>query len=475
MFSGLRLRLTLLTLLTALALLALLGGGVYGLLDYYFQQSTDLALQHRMAQELTRLGATVPGELADANRLWAIQHNYAPPPTPTARPANGEEEESEDHGGASRPPTDGKAEAEAEEEAYDPDLAVIYILPLSSSGQVLRDPAAGPAPFPPDPAALAAALATGHDERTIQPAGGQPVRLLTYRVAGGSGAAALQVGRPLGDQQRALGHLLAVLLGLGAASTLVVGGASGWLAGRSLRPAQQAWDRQQAFVANAGHELRTPLTLMRASAEVAQRHLPPGATEGRELLGDVLQECDHMSRLVEDLLLLSRLDAGRLPLSLTPVPLAGLLADVQRQVGRLAAAHNISVIGDPAGGVARADATRLRQVLLILLDNALRYTPPGGTINLSAVPQGRQVAIQVADTGAGIAPEHLPHLFERFYRADPAHNPNSGGTGLGLAIAQALIQAQHGQIQVTSRPGAGTCVTVLLPGAEEPAPPRAHP
>jgi signal transduction histidine kinase len=253
----------------------------------------------------------------------------------------------------------------------------------------------------------------------------------------------------------ALGGLSAVLLGLG----------SWWLAGRSLEPAQQAWERQQAFVANASHELRTPLTLMRASAEVALRGLPAEDADRQMLLKDVLQETDHMNHLVEDLLLLSRLDGGRLQLERSVIPLNDLLADVQRQVGRIADERGIQLITRPIAGSVLGDPTRLRQVLLILLDNALRHTPAAGSIELSARVQGRQTQIDVQDSGSGIAPEHLPHVFERFYRADNTPHAESTGSGLGLAIAKGLIEAQGGQISIHSRAGQGTCVSLVLPTA----------
>jgi signal transduction histidine kinase len=298
---------------------------------------------------------------------------------------------------------------------------------------------------------------------------GTHVRLLTYRLPPGSGPALLQLGRTLDDQNRVLQQLLLALLGLGAGSAVLLGGGSWWLAGRALRPAQAAWTRQQAFIANASHELRTPLTLLRASAEVAQRGLAPEDRDGRALLDDVLQEADHMSRLVEDLLLLSRLDAGRLALNRQPVPLPPLLADVQRQVGRLAAARDVRVEVITAEGTALADPTRLRQVLLILLDNALRHTPGTGRIALTAQPDGHEVQIRITDTGSGIPPEHLPHIFERFYRADSTPGAR-GGTGLGLAIARGLIEAQHGQIAIQSQVATGTQVTLTLPTAPLPRP-----
>src|SRR5262249_41127920 len=139
---------------------------------------------------------------------------------------------------------------------------------------------------------------------------------------------------------------------LGGVSAVLLGFGSWVLAGRALRPAQEAWGRQQAFIANASHELRTPLTLLRASAEVVQRGLPAAETDSRELLGDVLQETDHMSRLVEDLLLLSRIDAGRLQVERQAIPLAELLPEVGRQVGRLAEEKGVHVEVDGARGTA---------------------------------------------------------------------------------------------------------------------------
>jgi signal transduction histidine kinase len=459
MFRGLHLRLTLLYLLAALALVVLVGGSAYALLAYYFQITTDSALQHKMSLEFRLLGAPLPAELADADRTWYADRNLPPPtlPLPTkAAPSVGSEGQDQEGVEKSHDPT--------AEEAYDSELAAIFVLPLSESGQLLFDPNPFAPPLVSDSQAVAAALRQGNDRRTVRLNNGPRVRLLTYRLTLNGGPAVLQLGRTLSDQDHLLNQLLIGLLGLGGLSAVLLGAASWWLAGRSLVPAQQAWERQQSFVANASHELRTPLTLMRASAEVAQRGLP-ATDDRRELLGDVLQETDHMSRLVDDLLLLSRLDAGRLTLERTTIALPDLFTDIQRQVGRLADEHGVPLTVGEVSGAVRADPTRVRQVLLILLDNALRHTPSGGTIRLEARPQGKQVLIQVVDTGNGIAPEHLPHIFERFYRADAARNDQRGGSGLGLAIARALVGAQHGQIRVESRVGQGTRITVALPSA----------
>jgi len=140
-----------------------------------------------------------------------------------------------------------------------------------------------------------------------------------------------------------------------------------------------------------------------------------------------------------------------------------LLADVQRQIGRLADEQGVRLCAGAVSGIVLADPTHLRQVLLIVLDNALRHTPPGGNVRLEAHAHDRHIEITIADTGSGITPKDLSHVFERFYRADSARG--NTGSGLGLSIAKGLVEAQHGQIGIVSQPGQGTRVTVKLPPA----------
>lgn len=461
MFRGLRLRLTALYLLAALALVALVGTGAYGLLRYYFQATTDLALRHKMASEFRLLGAPLPAGLAAADREWYASHALAvsSPPTPTL-PA------SESEGGDGEGQSNNTPASTESEDAFDVELAAIFIMPLDANGNLLPASNLAGLGLAPDLDAAAAALANGSDLRTVRLSNNARMRLLTYRFPTGNGPALLQAGRVLSDQDHILDQLLIGLLALAGIGVVLLGAGSWWLAGRSLLPAQRAWEKQQEFVANASHELRTPLTLMRACAEVALRGLPAADASRRELLGDVLQECDHMNRLVEDLLLLSRLDAGHLKLKRVAIPLPDLIADVQRQMGRLADERGVTLNIGAASGVVLGDPTRLRQVLLILLDNALRHTPAGGAVQLQAQPQGKQTQIIVADTGSGIAPEHQPHVFERFYQAsDGPRSSEGGGAGLGLSIAKALVEAQHGQIRLGSQAGQGTRVILVLPTA----------
>jgi len=271
------------------------------------------------------------------------------------------------------------------------------------------------------------------------------------------------VGRQLSDQDRVLDQYLTGLLILGSIASLMLAFVSWWLAGRSLSPAQKAWDQQQNFVANASHELRTPLTLMRATAEIGLRSRPH--QEQRQILQDIINETDYMNHMVDDLLLLSRLDAHRLQLAQEVIPASELIAETIRQIEKLGKEKGVRLTMDSARGNILGDRARVRQVLLILLDNALRFTPSGGTIHLSAQPSGKFIEMIVADDGPGIPPSDLPHLFERFYQVRTNATDYSRSNGLGLSIAKALIEAQHGSIDINSSLRKGTQVHLLLPCA----------
>ncbi len=454
MFSGLRLRLTLLYLLASMALVVLLGGGIYRALQNYFQKTTDLALAHKMLHEFQMFNAPVPPELRSVDLDWSNQRlsQYTSllresPTVDTSRPLD--------------------AQAQDVAMAYDGELAAIFVMSLSADGRLLFNPGATDVPIAPHQEALAVAMEQGSDLRTVTAPDGSRIRLLTYRLTRDDGPAALQLGRTLGDQDRVLWQVLLYLLLLGGVSVVVMGFGSWWLAGRSIIPAQQAWERQQVFIANASHELRAPLTLLRASAEVARRTTPPDDDDTRELLDDVIHESDHMNRLVEDLLLLSRLDAGKIDVQRQPIVLAELLADTRRQVGRLAEEKGIALVVEPTDALVWGDPTHLRQVLLIVLDNAIRHTPPDGSITIMTTEHSQSVELCVHDTGCGISPDHLPHIFERFYRPDSTRTEQRSGAGLGLSIAKALVEAQQGRITAESEPGVGTRMGVTLARASD--------
>ncbi len=221
-----------------------------------------------------------------------------------------------------------------------------------------------------------------------------------------------------------------------------------------------ALQAQRRFVADASHELRTPLTTIRGNLGLLARIPPIGADDRRAVLADMIEEAERMSRLINNLLTLARADAGR-PTRAVPVPVAPLVADICRQVRSLAPHRAIACAA--AGEVALADPDALRQILLILLDNAIRHTPAGTAIGVTTAARGATVALTVRDDGPGVPPEVRPLLFERFYRADSARTGD--GAGLGLPIARALVEAQGGTIAVESAPGQGSAFTVTLPAA----------
>jgi signal transduction histidine kinase len=318
-----------------------------------------------------------------------------------------------------------------------------------------------PSPILFDSQAAAAALLTGVDWRTVLLSSGSRLRLLTYRTYSTTGPALLQAGRLLDDQDNLLKSFLTGILALSGFSILLLGLASWWLSGRSLGPAEKAWEQQQAFISNASHELRTPLTLVQATTEVALRGQPN--SQQKEYLRNILEEIHYMNHMVDDLLLLARKDARRLKLSREAVTLPRLFSEVKGQVENLAAEQQVAIILGESVDQVWADAARLRQVLFILLDNAIRYTPPGGRINLAAVRHGRLVTIMVSDNGQGIPAERLPHVFERFYQSSRSGGDETRSNGLGLSIAKALVEAMNGKINIQSQPGEGTRVSVELP------------
>jgi signal transduction histidine kinase len=228
----------------------------------------------------------------------------------------------------------------------------------------------------------------------------------------------------------------------------------------SLRQADQA---KNTFVADVTHELRTPLTVIKGTIET----LEDGALDDIEGRGPLLQsmqrETDRLIRLVNDLLVLTRADAGALNLDLHPLDLPELARARCAQLSKLAARSKVRlVVSGLAAACVLGDADRLAQVLDNLLDNAIRYSPPESTVTVEISGVGGEVRCSVRDCGPGIAPNHLPHIFDRFYRADASRNRQTGGAGLGLAIARALVAAHGGQTSAESQPGQGTAIVFTL-------------
>jgi two-component system OmpR family sensor kinase len=225
----------------------------------------------------------------------------------------------------------------------------------------------------------------------------------------------------------------------------------------------QSFEGMRRFVADASHELRTPLSVIRGEADVALSH-DRNSAEYRESLSVILDESKRLSRLVDDLLNLARADGGRVKLQIREFYFNDLLSDCCRSVLALAAARGISIECRQAGDIPfSGDEELLRRLVINLLDNAIRYTPAGGKVSAVIDAEERGVRLRISDTGVGIPPEAVPHVFERFFRADKARSRADGGFGLGLAIVKWIAESHNGAVELDSRPAAGSTFTVTLP------------
>ena len=249
------------------------------------------------------------------------------------------------------------------------------------------------------------------------------------------------------------------MLLVGACGLVAAAGITGLVVRRALLPIRAALRHQRDFVADAAHELRAPLTILRTAAEL---WLEPGTVEDQEdAVEQVLVQSNHLARLVDDLSLLARVDSGAVSVAHDRIDFGRLVAGVVDGVALLAEDRDVHVRLAVEEVQVRGDASRLRQLLLILLDNALKHTPPHGSIDVQVARQGGHARLQVRDTGPGIDPRDLPHLFDRVYRADRARSGE--GTGLGLAIGRWIAVAHGGSIRAANAPGGGALFTVVLP------------
>jgi len=223
------------------------------------------------------------------------------------------------------------------------------------------------------------------------------------------------------------------------------------------------------LVANVSHELKTPITAIRAHLE----NLADGIEQpDRETMQVMLNQTERLGRLVDQLLDLSKLESGEVALQIEPMPLAPVIDQVLSEFSVGRAVTDVELDAQvPDDLLVEADRERIHQVVFNLVDNAVRFTPPGGAVTIRAWREDDRVGVEVSDTGVGVAPEHLSRLFERFYRADPARSrDDGGGTGIGLAIARSIVEGHGGRIVATSEPGRGATFTFDLPAAHAAVP-----
>ena len=259
------------------------------------------------------------------------------------------------------------------------------------------------------------------------------------------------------SRSRLLGQL--VLFNLAVLSSGAIG--SYLLARRTLRPVEEALESQTRFSSDAAHELRTPLTIMQSEIEVGLRDKTATKASHAALLASSLDEVHHMRTLTDRLLML----ANNHDISLSPTSFEAVVIEAVNRTIPLAQPKKISVKNTARDITVIANAESLTDVLVILLDNAVKYSPSKSTITLSAQKRGKQATLSVSDTGQGIAAEDLPHIFDRFYRADTSRSSqNVAGHGLGLSIAKQIISAHRGHIAARSNAsGKGTTFTITLP------------
>jgi heavy metal sensor kinase len=232
---------------------------------------------------------------------------------------------------------------------------------------------------------------------------------------------------------------------------------------RMIHRLEDAVRSSKQFVADASHELRTPLTVMRGELESLAQDAGLGG-ETRETLGSVLEEVDRLGEIVDGLFALSRLDAGEAPTERVQFDLGELAATTAGQMSLLAEDKQVSVSCESAGGVTvEGDRARLKQVVVNLLDNAIKYTPSGGRVRLAVRREAGYAVLEVSDNGIGIPAEALPHVFQRFFRVDSSRSRDQGGAGLGLSIVKSICSAHGAEVEVSSRPGQGSTFRVRQP------------
>jgi heavy metal sensor kinase len=388
----------------------------------------------------------------------------------------------------------------------DPDADESFVRVFDSAGELTFNNPAFEGEAPIDQEAVAEALQGGSTVRTIH-VGGRPMRLQTHPIVlDGEVAGALEVGLAEEDAREPLQALL-VILGFAYPITLAAAIFGGlFLAGRALRPIDsltrlarrlsaedlsqrlnmrlpddevgrlartfdemlerldESFRRQRRFTADASHELRTPLTAIKGQVEVAlERDREPDAY--REVLRNVNSEADRMIRLVGSLLTLARADAGQLAIHRENVDLGKVVADAVDNVQPEAARTGVSLDVRAAREVRlSADPDLLLQLTLNLLDNAVKHCgPSNGSVDIAYRREGSYAELVVSDTGPGIPAEHLPHIFDRFYRVDTARSRAGGGAGLGLSICRWIAEVHGGTIRADSLVGRGTTFTVRLP------------
>ena len=419
----LRLKLTLWYLVTLFAIIVLLGGGLFLAIGHRFTTELDQSLRDASAQlahaaQTRELESGVRGKVVDAveelhiaDRSLFLLDSTGAPNTPTEAP----------------------------------DWIRTAVKQMGATG----------------------ALDLEHEVRRDK-----TLKLHAERVLLASGTSVIAVA--VADKIELEDRYAALITAFGgaAAFALVMVAIGGWLLVRqATAPIEASMTQMQRFMADAAHELRTPITVLRTQAEVALQRERDQTGYVAALRG-IESESRRLGRIVDDLLTLARADSGERPFVASRVFLDDVVMDAVGAAGAMAAAGGVTLsVGGFEEAPVNGDAELLRQLVMIVLDNAIKFTPRGGKVDVTVGRRGPDAVCTIVDTGPGIAPEQLPHVFGRFYRGDPARGRQSpgdavaSGAGLGLSIAQWIAVLHHGTIGIESPAGAGTTVSVVIPGA----------
>jgi signal transduction histidine kinase len=346
-------------------------------------------------------------------------------------------------------------------------FAGLYVVAVSSDGDTYKISRYLP-PGVPNAAGVNAVVSGGNDVREVTVNSKLTLRIFTRSESlPGGGKYYIQTATDMTDEVNLLNLLRTVLLAGGALAFLAALGAGYLYAGRALVPIRASIDRRQAalqrqreFTANASHELRTPLTVIRASVEDLRRNSRSRVADVGDALDDMDAEVRHLTALVEDMLLLARTDSGVVQLDRTPLDLADITVEATSTLAALGQERGVSVVADPLPTPVLGDPLRLRQLVTILVDNAIRHSPLGSEVAVRVRASNGAAFLWVEDQGHGIKPEDLPRLFERFWRAD---NAPVGGTGLGLSIARWIVEQHGGKIGAENRTEGGARFWVQMP------------
>jgi len=305
-------------------------------------------------------------------------------------------------------------------------------------------------------------------QRDQDPRRGNTLRLRAERFTLASGAPMVAVAVADKVELEDRYATLIATFGAAAAAALLLVVAGGWfLVRKSTAPVELTIEHMRRFMADAAHELRTPLTILRSRAEIALQQ-SRAVGEYEQTLRGIELDARRLGTIVDDLLILARADAGERPIAHERVFLDDLTLDAAGAARVVAQAKGVELELEEFGEApVDGDPTLLRQLVMILLDNAVKFTARGGSVRVRVGESSARPTLVVEDTGVGISAEQLPHVFERFYRGDPARSRGNGsvdGAGLGLSIAKWIADAHNAEISVSSEPGAGTRVSVRFVG-----------